>query len=211
MLVVFALAACISGFVLYPHMLRGANPANLGGLTPGLLPEPRPLQPFALHTAAGRPFGLDDLHGRMTLLVPGYTSCPDICPMALAVVREVVAKGSVEWRDRSAHDADQGIQVAFLSVDPARDSPHRLSKYLDFFDERFIGLTGNDEEIDSLGRQIGLRYVRKTAGTDGEYAVDHTTSIAVIDEHAQLVALLPMPHDADRISSILARYMHDAP
>ena len=164
------------------------------------------MRPFTLHTANGRPFGLDDLRGRITLLATGYTSCPDVCPTTLAMLRDAVEKWQSEFGSVTAPEASRRIQVAFLSVDPARDSPATLTAYMKLFDERFIGLTGAGAEIDVLGRQIGLYYARQPAREDGWYMVDHTSSVAVIDDQAQLVALLPMPHGAGRIATVIEHY-----
>ncbi|MBL8491995.1 MAG: SCO family protein, partial [Rhodocyclaceae bacterium] len=104
-------------------------------LSATLLRDEKPLPAFDFERAGGR-FTNGDLTGRWTFLFFGYTQCPDICPTALALMAQVKA-GIVEAKGAEP-------QVAFVSVDPKRDTPALLARYVPHFDPAFIGAVGDD-------------------------------------------------------------------
>ena len=166
---------------------------------PGLLwPEPKALGPFALINHENEPFTLANLYGKWSLLFFGFTHCPDICPVTLAVMDK-----SYQRLERN-----RDVQFALVSVDPERDTPERLAQYLASFNPEFTGLGGAPEQIAGLTAQIGLPYfVDKTAGDDN-YLIDHGASLFMIDPLGRLVGIFSAPHDAaditDRFNRIRA-------
>jgi protein SCO1 len=117
---------------------------------------------------------------RRTLVFFGYTNCPDICQTVMSTIASAVVR---------LPDADQAkLQVAFVTTDPARDTRTALRTYLDRFDPRFIGLTGQIGRIDRLGRPMGIEVTKGQKLPDGGYEVQHTTNvIAVHDAKGDLV------------------------
>ncbi len=153
-----------------------------------LRPAPKPLAEFSLVDQQGVPFQRKELVGRWNFLFFGYTHCPDVCPATLSILAQVQKRLAGE-------DGSAGIQTIFVSIDPQRDSPETLAEYMAFFDQGFIGLTGSTEEIDNLTRQLGAGYMRGEETSPGNYVVNHTSAIFLIDPQARLVAAFSQPHN----------------
>jgi len=173
-----------------------------------LLPQPKPLLPFRLIDQDGRPFTLDNLRGHWTFFVIGYTSCPDVCPTLMAtfqaIDRLITPVGTKPVAD-----------FLFVSVDPERDSPAQLGKYVHYFNPRFLGATGTDDVLRALTGQLGLLY-RRVEGqkTAMGYLIDHSASMLLIDPEAGLSAIFSSPQDpqliAEDFATIRARYQSSA-
>ncbi len=164
--------------------LREAPLADVEGL---LWPDPMAVQPFALVDHRGKPFTLEQLKGRWSFLFFGYTNCPDVCPTTLSMLDEVareLAKEPVSNRD---------VQFVFVSVDPARDTPEVLGKYLRNFKPNFIGVTGAGDMLMSLTLQLGIYVEREMPDADGNYLVDHGTAILLIDPAGRLLGVFQSP------------------
>jgi len=158
-----------------------------------LWPAPRTLQPFSLSDHHGRPFGLDRLRGRWSLLFFGYTHCPDVCPTTLQTLKYV--KQALGPRD----DA----QYLFVTIDPERDTPAQLAAWVDFFDPEFIGLTGDMTNIKALTGQLGIMHMTGDRRADGMYDVDHSAAVLLTDPEGRFVGVFSAPHEA---ASIAGRY-----
>jgi len=190
--IVILLVAVVAGLIgvqAYLQIPRGSGQARPD--IPGLLwPQTKAITPFSLVDQHGQPFDLERLKGRWTFLFFGYSHCPDICPVTLTVMNSV---------DQLLHDSpseSHDTQFAFVSVDPARDTPEHLAAYVGYFNKDFLGVTGDDDELNQLTRQLGILYIRNKPEPDGSYLVDHTASILLTDPDARLVALFSAPHDA---------------
>ncbi|HHJ17456.1 MAG TPA: SCO family protein [Gammaproteobacteria bacterium] len=172
-------------------MLPGkVNPPELQGV---LRPEPRPLHAFELTDQHRQPFNLERLKNKWSFVFFGYTYCPDICPTTLSTLTGVVKQLQTDPQGLS------NIQVVFVSVDPRRDTPEVLESYLKYFNPAFLGITGAQQAIDSLTRQFGAGYMLEPETPSGEYLVNHTSSIFLVDPHGQLLASFSPPHDPDTI------------
>jgi protein SCO1/2 len=160
-----------------------------------LYPSPRELPDFKLQRADGNALTRADWNGRWTVAFFGYTNCPDVCPTTLATFKQVFAK--------LAADGIAGkVRFDFISVDPGRDTPDVLAKYVGYFDKDFIAATGSDEELTKLTRALGLIYSREPTG-NGDYAVDHSASAVLIDPAGREVGLFRPPFDAKAIAADL--------
>ena len=157
------------------------------------LPEDfRTVPPFTLAGGDGEPLGESFLEGRWTLAFFGYTHCPDVCPITLQVMRQVVAE--LESRDV------EPMQVAFFTVDPNRDTAERMGEYVAFFDEDFVGVTGEMSEVRALTAELGIVASFTANDTDPDaYLVDHTASMLLIDPTRRVRAKFNPPHEADAI------------
>lgn len=167
---------------------RGPPPEHATVLAP-----PRPLPELSLVDQTGAPFRRDRLEGRWSLLFFGFTHCPDICPTTLAELAEV---------RRLLGDLAPAEQprVVFVSVDPARDSPAALARYVAHFDPAFTGVTGDAAAIRHLTQALGLPVFIGAPATDGSYAVDHGAAIFIVDPEAAWRAVSSAPHSAEGLA-----------
>ena len=158
-----------------------------------LFAEPRALPAFELVDQGQVPFGPDRLRGRWTFLFFGFVHCPDVCPTTLATLADVRRKIASE----SAHDVPQ---VVLVSVDPDRDTPPVLAKYVAHFDSSFTGVTGDPAAIETLTQALGVAVFIGPPAEDGSYAVDHTAAIFLVDPEGRVAALFNTPHEAGAIA-----------
>ena len=166
--------------VLAVGAIRIVNPPHTWT---GMLMDPlAPVNDFSLTAAGVKPVRLSDFRGKLVALYFGYTYCPDVCPTTLAEL-------AAGMRDLGA-DAQQ-VQVIFISVDPARDTPERLADYVANFDPSFIGITGSPEEIAAVATPLGIYYQAHEGTAATGYLVDHTATVMVLDRQGRLRLLLP--------------------
>lgn len=193
---IILIAALAAGLGLWLGMRTFAPGAPaLPALQSGVLfPQSRPILPFELSRSDGGKLTLADWTGRWTIVFFGYTNCPDVCPTTLATFGQVWKKLEPATRERLRFD--------FVSVDPARDTPEQLARYVGYFNKDFVAATGNDEALMPLTRALGLVYSRE-APVDGTYAVDHSASAVLIDPDGREVGLLRPPFDAAKIAADL--------
>lgn len=131
-------------------------------------PMPRPV--FELTDTQGHPFEFSsETKGSLTLLYFGYTHCPDICPVQLSQIANVL---------RDDPQLASNTTVVFVSVDPARDTPEVIERFLANFDERFIGLTGSGADLDIAQKAAGLPTAVKST-EDDDYEVAHASQVLV--------------------------------
>lgn len=138
--------------------------------------DPAPAPDFELVRADGGTVHLADLRGRTVVLFFGFTSCPDVCPTTLSDARRIL-EGL----------ADQVGQVTYLfvTVDPDRDTPPVLARYVSAFDPAIIGLTGTPASLAEVWDAYGI-YVEKAPLDGGDYTVIHTARVFVIDGQGRL-------------------------
>lgn len=122
----------------------------------------------------------EDFRGRFQLITFGYTFCPDVCPTTLAEMTTVL---------NALGEQAAKIQPIFITVDPERDTPSVLKTYVQFFDPRIIGLTGNPGTIKRIAQNYKVRYARvKVRGSeDGHYVVDHTAGMFLLGPDGRLI------------------------
>lgn len=183
------LAAVAVGVGVALNERASAPPALRSGTA---LPEPRALADFSLVDQEGLPFSRDQLRGRWTLLFTGFTNCPDVCPTTIASMAEL--------RRRLARD---DLQFLFVSVDPERDTPEVIRRYLAHFDPQLLGVTGPGADVERLTSGLGLAQV-VNPGVGDEYTVDHSTALVLIDPDARLAGYFSAPHRPDALAADLA-------
>jgi protein SCO1/2 len=166
------------------------RPAQQIGLATGTYLSPsRALPDFSLIDSQGRVFGTPNLLGHWSLMFFGYTNCPDFCPTTLTTL------AAMQKRLRAA-EAKVLPQVIFVSVDAKRDTPQQLAKFVPNFDPEFIGLTAADQpSIEAVAKKLGVAVlIQPTAG--GDYIVDHSAAIFVLNPDGRLAAILTGPFTA---------------
>jgi protein SCO1/2 len=192
LLVAVIALAVLAGVVTAYLLKREPPPAVLLHAT--LFDTPRPMPAMQLTDHQGRAYGTERLRGRWTFLFFGFTNCPDICPTTLATlaaVRSELADLPVPARP----------DVVLVSVDPARDTPEVLARYVRHFDPSFAGVTGDAAAIEALTRQLGIAVVIGAPGTDGASTVDHTAALLLVDPDAAWSAVFGTPHHAGTIAA----------
>jgi len=151
----------------------------------------RPAPDFTLTDQNGRPFHLAGQHGREVVLFFGYTHCPDVCPATMAALAKVY------HALKPAQRAD--VRVAFVTVDPQRDDPRTLKRYVALFDPAFVGLTGSDDALEPVYRAYHIYHQRLPGTRASGYLVAHSGSVYLIDPQGDLRVL----HDwTDSVPSI---------
>jgi protein SCO1/2 len=132
---------------------------------------------FRLAGHDGKPRSLADFQGKVVAVFFGFTHCPDVCPTTLATMREV--------KEKLGADGAR-LQVIFVTVDPERDTPELLSKYVTAFDPTFLGLHGTQEEIAQAAKAFKVYYQKVPGKTPDTYTMDHTASTYLYDPQGRL-------------------------
>jgi len=190
LIAVVAVAALTLGGIASYMTSRPVAP-EIDGL---LWPQSKALMAIALEDHRHQPFTLERLKGRWTLLFFGYTHCPDVCPVTLTVLKNALALMAGAGTDAASP------QVVFVSVDPARDTLDHLAAYVGHFNPEFLGVTGAEPDLKALVRQLGVLYILGEPDASGEYLVDHTAAVFLVDPRGHLVALFQAPHEAATIA-----------
>ena len=195
MMTAVALAAMLAGVWLADiYQERDSRAVLLPNQVITLFPDPKPLTAFALTDHKNRVFDLASLKGKWSFLFFGFTHCPDVCPMTLAVLAR--ARDSIAKHTAGAED----IQFVFISVDPNRDTVSKLGQYVDYFDTTFLGVTGDNAQIGSLAGQLGAAYQVEIKPGLENYPVYHSAAVFLLDPRARYHAVFTPPHDAEAIS-----------
>lgn len=145
---------------------------------------------FQLTDADGKKRTLADFNGSVLLVFFGFTQCPDVCPTALFRATEV--------KELLGEDSKR-VQVAFITVDPERDTPEVLKAYVSAFDPEFVGLYGSLEETQQTARDFKVYYAKVPTGSS--YTMDHTALTYVYDAKGQLRLALRHTQTAEEYAS----------
>jgi protein SCO1/2 len=161
-----------------------AQPAAIGG-------------PFQLTDQNGKAVTDKSLKGKPTLIFFGYTHCPDVCPTSLFEISEVLrAMGK---------DADK-VNAVFISVDPERDTPAAMKDYLSSFDPHLEGLSGDPAETAKVITSYRV-YAKKVPTKDGDYTMDHTALIYLMDRDGRFVSPFNLKRTPEEAAVDLKRYL----
>lgn len=137
----------------------------------------------------GRPFTAADLKGKPTAVFFGFTYCPEICPTTLVDIGR--------WMEGLGKDADK-LNVVFVTVDPERDTQQQMALYLSSFDPRIRGVTGTPEEIAKMAKGFRV-YYRKVPTGGGEYTMDHSSAVYLMDARGRFVEPIGYQEGLDRV------------
>jgi len=170
------------------------QPAELR--TAFVIPVPTALPDFSLRDQSGDLVNADTFRGQWDVVFFGFTNCPDICPTTLQVLanakRELIDSGEKRLP-----------RIVLVSVDPERDTPELLGQYVDYFGEGNLGVTGELEAVRTMTTTLGI-YFEKAPTGDGNYGVDHSAAVLVINPDGEFSALFSAPHVVDD-------FVHDLP
>lgn len=164
-----------------------------------LFPHARPLVPFTLERAGGGTFTAESLKGKIDIVFFGYTACPDVCPTTLQMLSQAYTQLRKQGKEKD-------IRIVFVSVDPGRDRTDRLKKYVEYFEKDFVGVTGDADQIAALAKQLGAAYevLDKQRNAAGDYPVNHTGALFVINSNAAYIAVMTPPFEAGALASRFA-------
>ncbi len=190
-----ALSLSLWGLLASPVAGCARREAPLGGIS---FETPRPAPELRLESAGGGEWSLRDQRGKAVLVYFGYTHCPDICPGTLSLFKQV--------KKELGREAARTVFV-FVSVDPERDTPSVLKKYLSFFDPSFVGLTGSPGQVAAAARAWGVVAEKESPDPSGAYYVTHTTAVFLVDPEGRLVALYPFGVKPDAIAEDVRRVL----
>lgn len=155
---------------------------------------------FELTDENGEQVTQDIFAGRPVAIYFGFTNCPDICPATLARLTAAARSLPEPMRDE--------LQMAFVSIDPGRDTPDRLADYTSAFSDRMLGLTGTQKQLTAVTRRYRISYGYDEPRADGSYDVSHSSSVLVFgpDLKARLMLLdsLTAAEMADDLQRLLA-------
>jgi protein SCO1 len=178
--------AVATALVLSQPLVRAANsPVTIGG-------------PFTLTSPDGATVTDQTYRGKWLLVYFGFTSCPDSCPAALLEISAALEK--------LGPDADK-LQPLFITVDPQRDTPAVVGNYTQSIDPRIVGLTGTPQQIAAAAQEYGVYYApRKSGPGAGDYVMDHSTYLYLMDTEGEFVR----GFDADTSGDRIAEAVHGA-
>ena len=185
------------GALVLPLVVLGTRVAFLRapraeeGLRSGTFDPPREAPVFSLDGSSGRKLSPRDYLGKVVIVEFGYTYCQDVCPITLAHLTEAWKKMGGAARD---------VQLIYVTVDPARDNPERLREHLTAFNPSFLGATGTPEELQAVEKAYGVE-ARQVASTNPAlpYAMDHSSSLYLVDRQGKLRGLVPFGTPVDDI------------
>ncbi|MCP3393050.1 SCO family protein [Bradyrhizobium sp. CCGB12] len=181
-------ASLVVGLLIMFWAMGGVNkvaqPAAIGG-------------PFQLTDQNGKAVTDKTLKGKPTLIFFGYTHCPDVCPTSLFEISEVLrAMGK---------DADK-VNAIFISVDPERDTPATMKDYLSSFDPHLEGLSGDPAETAKVITSYRV-YAKKVPTKDGDYTMDHTALIYLMDRDGRFVSPFNLKRTPEEAAADLKKYL----
>jgi len=160
---------------------RGPSPPEVGAGGGYFLPSPLPAPEFTLTSQHGVRVSSADFPGKILIVFFGYTSCPDVCPLTLSNLSRAY---------QEMNEGGERMQVLFITVDPARDTPERMKAYLSNYHPSFVGLTGTEEEIRTVADGFGAWF--SNPGKGENYTVDHTARTFVVDRFGRIPLTFPI-------------------
>lgn len=179
---VFIGALALLGGLLAAVFISG--PRMLAVESGTLLQTPRALPAFSLIDESGAAFTNAALLGRWTLLFPGFTYCPDICPATLAQLKTV---------RNGLGDRANRLQVLLFSIDPERDTPEILARYVHHFDPSFKGATTSEPGLREMAQALGVAYIKVPGETEESYTMDHSAALVLINPRGEIAGYFTPP------------------
>jgi protein SCO1/2 len=155
-----------------------------------LFDTPRDPGEFELLDHRGKPFSRAQLLGRWTLVFFGFTHCPDICPTTMVELADL--------KLQLVNTEAEATQVVMVSVDPARDTPERLSEYVPYFHPDFLGVTGDFAAILSFAQRLNAPF-RKLSEPNGDYQMEHSANVVLMNPRGDYHGFFRAPLDIPKM------------
>ena len=156
---------------------------------------------FGLTDNGGNAFSEAGLIGKWTLMFFGYTRCPDVCPMTMAALART-------YEQLGSTAITAAVQVVMISVDPKHDTAQIMDSYVRRFNDSFIGLTGQKEEVNGLARKLGISIMQPDVEQDhghhaGTQLVSHTPTVLLVSPEAKVARLFTAPYRPHKLATTL--------
>jgi len=132
---------------------------------------------FALADADGKVRTMADFKGKVVVLFFGYAQCPDVCPTTMAEMAQV--------KQQLGKDGDK-LQVLFVTVDPARDTPTVMKAYMAAFDPSFVALIPSPEQLIAMAKDYKAYFKKVDGATPTSYSMDHSAAQYIYDPQGRL-------------------------
>ncbi|MBU0826026.1 MAG: SCO family protein [Alphaproteobacteria bacterium] len=145
--------------------------------------------PFTLTGSDGKTVTERSFAGKPFAIFFGFTRCPEVCPTTLARMASL--------REQLGEDGDK-FEIVFVSVDPEHDKPADIGSYISLFKTPIHGLTGTATQLAAIQKAYGV-YVKKVPLEGGDYTVDHTAAIYLMDRHGHFVTTIDY-HENDKVA-----------
>jgi protein SCO1/2 len=184
-LVVVVAIGATALFVLAPP--KNPQTASIGGGT------------YSLVDHRGQAVDQTMLVGHPSVLFFGFTHCPDVCPTTMG---EMAA-----WYQALGDEA-KDLRGYFVSIDPERDTPAAMESYAAWVSPKMTGITGTPEEIAKIAKAWGI-VAEKVPGKDGEYTMNHTASVLLVDRNGQYFATIAYQEDQDTALAKIRRLIDE--
>ena len=150
-----------------------------------LLHSSIPLSDFRLVDHLNQPFHPDRLKGVWSIIFFAFTNCPDICPTTLSTLSSMYSQMSLSERN--------DLQIYMVSLDTGRDTTHRLSQYVPYFNSDFVGITGEQDSVGKFATELNVAY-RQVQLDENNYTIDHGTQLILINPRGEYHAFFKSPH-----------------
>jgi protein SCO1/2 len=132
---------------------------------------------FALKDADGKVRTMADFKGKVVVLFFGYAQCPDVCPTTMTEMAQV--------KQQLGKDGGK-LQVLFVTVDPARDTPEVMKAYMGAFDPSFVALIPTADELTATAKDFKVYFKKVDGKTPTSYSMDHSAASFVYDTQGRL-------------------------
>jgi protein SCO1/2 len=151
--------------------------------------------PFALVDQKGTQVTEAAFRGHPSVVFFGFTHCPEVCPTTLVEMDSWLKKLGDEGKE---------IRAYFVSVDPERDTPEIMNTYVSNVSDRVTGITGEPEKVAAMAKSFGI-YSRKVPLEGGDYTMDHTASVLLLDRNGGFFGTIAYGENADTAAAKLKR------
>lgn len=194
-----AVTVVLVGLALKYYLPPPPTPGSAGRIDAPLAP-PTVGGPFSLVNQHGENVTEADFRGRHMLIFFGYTYCPDICPTILTTISQAL---------QLLGPQAEKVQPLFVTVDPERDTPVQLKSYLEYFDKRFIGLTGSLQQVEQIksAYKVSAAKINQSAKDPGDYLMNHGSTLYLMGPDGKFQAFIGHTSDprviARRIKAFL--------
>lgn len=146
---------------------------------------------MAMVDAAGQVRTLADYKGKVVVVYFGYTHCPDVCPTSMAELARVMTL---------LKDDARKVQVIMITVDPERDPPAVVDRYVKAFNPSFVGLSGSPEQLSKTAKSFKVYYEKEPSKTPDQYAMNHSSMFYIIDQKGEARVLLNSTVPAETVA-----------
>tara|TARA_B110000046_G_scaffold183792_1_gene220703 strand:+ start:5439 stop:6077 length:639 start_codon:yes stop_codon:yes gene_type:complete len=192
LMVVAFIILVVCGFIWRMNQPVVMNDDQLRANGAIVLSQPRVFSDFELVDHRGEAFNIARMQDVWTIVFFAFTNCPDICPTTLAVLNDTYSK----MKDSEKED----LQIVMISLDSERDTVEKLAEYVPYFNDEFIGVTGNKHLIRRLTAEINVAY-NKVPLEGGDYTIDHSTQLVLINPKGHYHGFFKAPHSETTLRS----------